>query len=113
MLGTKNCIICDRKIYPFKGKWKNANEDKETTIFYDITRPITLITDYRNGREEVKPTMEIVVFGEHQFCNRDIITLQDGTKLRIDGITPNYMEHSIYVRDILKPKVESILVSLE
>lgn len=113
MLGMKNPIICDRRVYAYKGKWVNPNNDHDETIFYFISTPMTLVTTWENGREQVKSTLGITVFGEHAFCTHDIIYLQDGTSFEVHDITPNYFEHNIQVRDMLKQRVASQEVTLE
>lgn len=113
MLGTKNNLFVDRKVYNFRGKWCNPNNDFKENIFYFISVPMTLASRWQDGREEIKSTMEITVFGEHAFCKHDIIYLQDGTKFEIGDFVNNYFESNIQVRDLLKQKVESQAVTLE
>lgn len=113
MLGQKNPLLVDRTLYAFKGKWQNPQQDLPTNIFYFISQTPTFTNKYENGREVLKETMEITCFGEHPFCISDIITLQNGEKKRVMGITNNYFEANIAVRDMLKARIESQVLVLE
>lgn len=104
----KTPILCDRRVYDKKGKWKSPNNDIEENIFYFIKENLTLVPSYRNGREELKETITITVFGGKPFCKEDEITLADGSKFRIDQIIPNYIEHNVLVTDLLKPRIASM-----
>lgn len=101
-------LLCDRRIYTYKGKWKNPNQDLADNIFYFIKEPLTLVADYTKGREQLVETMTITVFGAKPICKEDIITLDNGTKYRVQQLTYNYVEHNILVKDLLKPRIESI-----
>lgn len=103
----KNPLLVDRRIYCFKGKWKNPNNDFEDNIYYFISGKPTFVADFKNGREQLSTEMEITCYGEHAFCSADYFYLQDGTQLRIEGVSNNYMEHNIAVRDLLKQRIES------
>lgn len=111
MLG-KNDILVDRNIYTFKGSWKSPNNDKTEPIFYFISSPMTMRTNTRNGVDEIAETMEITIFGEKPICSYDEITLQTGEKLRVDTFTPIFAEHCIEVRDLLKPRVVNMILTL-
>lgn len=113
MLGTKNPFILDRRVYAFKGKWKNPQNDHLENIYYFVSTPLTLATTWENGREEIRPTISITTFGEHAFCEHDIFYLQDGTKFEIGDITNNYFEPNIQVRDMLKPRIENQELTLK
>lgn len=114
MLGNKNPLFVDRRVYAFKGKWKNPNnKDYLENIYYYVSTPATLTSSWVDGREEIKPTIGITVFGEHAFCKHDTIYLQDGSKYEISDITNNEFENNIQVRDMLKPRVESQEITLE
>ena len=112
-MSFKTPILCDRRVYDKKGKWKSPNNDIEENIFYFIKEPLTLVPSYVNGREELKETLTITVFGGKPFCKEDIITLDNGVKYRIDQITPRYIEHNIFVKDMLKPRIESCDIVLD
>lgn len=113
MLGTKNDIFVDRRVYAFKGKWKDPKQDIERTCYYFV-KENTLVESYENGKETIKPRITIVVFGEFPFCARDIFTLQDGSKLRIQGSPSiNYVESNITIRDMLKQRIGSMVLILE
>ncbi len=109
----KTPIICDRRVYDKKGKWKSPNNDIAENIFYFVKEPLTLVPSYRNGREELKETLTITVFGSKQFAKEDEITLDSGVKYRIQEITYNFIEHNILVKDLLKPRIESCDLVLE
>lgn len=106
--------VCDRRIYNKKGKWKNPNNDVEEVIFYFIKEPLTLTSDYVNGKEEVKETLTIVIFGSKPIVGYDEITLENGKKMVVspDGIVYNEVERNPLVLDMLKPRYASIEVAL-
>lgn len=107
-MSFKTPEICDRRVYSFKGKWKNPQNDIESNIFYFIKEPLSLVPSYINGREELKETLTITVFGGKPFAKEDTVTLQDGTTYKIQQMIPNYYECNIAVRDMLKVRIESI-----
>lgn len=109
----KTPILCDRRIYDKKGKWKSPNNDREENIFYFIKENLTMIPSYVHGREELKETMTITVFGGKPIVKEDVITLDNGTKYKVQEIVVNYIEHNILVKDMLKPRIESIDLRLE
>lgn len=100
-------IICDRRTYAFKGKWKSPNNDIEENIFYFVKEPLSLVTSYENGREELKETITITVFGMKPIAIKDFITLQNGVKYEVQNVLPNFYESNILVRDMLKQRYES------
>ena len=112
-MSFKTPILCDRRVYDKKGKWKSPNNDIENVIFYYIKEPLTLIPSYVNGREEMKETLTICIFGGKPIVKEDIITLETGEKFRVQQQTPNYVEHNILVKDMLKPRIESVDIVLE
>lgn len=109
----KTPIFCDRRVYDKKGKWKSPNNDIAENIFYFIKENLTLVPSYHNGREELKETMIITVFGGKQIVKEDEITLDNGNTYRVQQITPNYIEHNVLVTDMLKPRIESMDLVLE
>lgn len=109
----KTPILCDRRVYDKKGQWKSPNNDIDENIFYFIKEPLTLVPSYRNGREELKETLTITVFGSKQFAKEDIVTLDTGVKYRVQELTYNFIEHNILVKDMLKPRIESVDLVLE
>lgn len=110
----KSAILCDRRVYAFKGKWKNPNQDLEETIYYFVSKPLTLETRFGgNQAEELVPTLEITIFGGKPICEKDIITLQNGEKYMVGGIVINYLESNLYVRDMLKQRIASQVLTLE
>lgn len=112
-MSFKTPILCDRRVYDKKGKWKSPNNDIEENIFYFIKENLTLVPSYRNGREELKETLTITCFGSKEFAKEDVVTLDNGTKYKIQQITVNYIEHNILVKDMLKPRIESVDLILE
>ena len=107
-MSFKTPILCDRRIYDKKGKWKSPNNDIEENIFYFIKENLTLVPSYRNGREELAETITITVFGGKPIIKEDKITLNDGKSYRVQQIIPNYIEHNVLVVDLLKPRIESL-----
>ena len=113
-MSFKTPILCDRRIYDKKGKWKNPNQDIAEPIFYFVQTPRTLETSYDpNGREVLKETMTIVVFGGKQLVKGDFIWLDTNEKFQVANITANYFEPNILVKDMLKPRIESLVVELD
>lgn len=104
----KTPILCDRRVYDKKGKWKSPNNDIEENIFYFIKEPLTLVPSYANGKEQLKETITITVFGGKPFAKEDDITLDNGTEYKIEQLTINFIEHNVLVVDMLKPRIESI-----
>lgn len=112
-MSFKTPLICDRRVYAFKGTWKSPNNDIGENIYYFIKEQRQLVTSYVNGREELKEQMTITVFGTKPFAKEDIITLQNGTKYRIINIMLTQLEPNILVRDMVKPRYESTELILE
>ena len=112
-MAFKTPILCDRRVYDKKGKWKSPNNDFAENIFYFVKEPLTLVPSYRNGREELKETLTITVFGSKPFAKEDEITLDNGVKYRIQELTFNYFEQNVLVVDMLKPRIESCDLVLE
>lgn len=112
-MSFKTPIYCDRRVYSFKGKWKSPNNDIAENIFYFVREPLQYATSYVNGREEIKETLTICVFGSKPFAKEDTITLYNGKTMKIVGITPNEFETNILIRDLVKPRYESVDLILE
>ena len=113
-MSFKTPIVCDRRIYDKKGKWKSPNSDIAENIFYFVRTPLTIEQRYDNyGREEMVETMTIVVYGGKQIIKNDIITLETGTTYRVHTLTINYAETNVLVKDMLKPRIESMELVLE
>ena len=111
-MSFKTPILCDRRVFTYKGKWKSPNNDIAENIFYYIQDPLTLTTEYHNGREEIKETMTIVVFGGKPIAQYDFITLDNGKQYVVGEIDYNFIEPNILVRDMLKPRVASMVIQL-
>ncbi len=111
-MSFKTPILCDRRVYDKKGKWKSPNNDIAENIFYFIKENLTLVPSYRNGREELTETITITVFGGKPICKEDKITLNDEKVYRVQQIIPNYIEHNVLVVDLLKPRIESLDIVL-
>jgi hypothetical protein len=105
--------VIDRRTYLYKGSWRNPNQDLDTPIFYYYIQPLTMALQMRQGREVIKPTATIGVYGEHRFIKGDVITLHDGMKLQVVEQTLTYYEGNIKVRHMLKPRVLETSVILE
>ena len=108
----KTPIICDRRVYDKKGTWKSPNQDYEENIFYFVKENLTLQPNYTNGREELRPTMTITVFGGKPFAKEDLVKTHCGD-FRIQEITPIYVEHNNLVVDLLKPRIASVELVLQ
>lgn len=113
-MSFKTPILCDRRVYDKKGKWKSPNNDIEENIYYFIKEPLTLTSSYDSyGREQLKETLTIVVFGGKQIIKEDVVTLENGKNYRVQNIVVNYIETNILVKDMLKPRIESTELILE
>mgnify|MGYP003312198209 CR=1 FL=1 len=112
-MSFKTPILCDRRVYDKKGKWKSPNNDIEENIYYFVKEPLTIASEYRNGREEMVETMTITIFGGKPIVKEDTITLEDKTKFKVVGFTINYIESNVLLKDMLKPRIESMDLILE
>ena len=113
-IGNRVAFLCDRRIFTHKGTWQNPQDDKPQKIFYYVSKPLSLVNEYDEyGKETLVPTISIVIFGGKPICSRDIIVLQDGSKMRVESFTINYFESNILVRDLIKPKIASIELVLK
>ena len=77
MLGSKNNFFVDRRVYPFKGKWKDPKQDLEKNIYYFVNSH-TLVESYENGRGQMKDQITITIYGEHPICANDKFYLDNG-----------------------------------
>lgn len=113
-MSFKTPLLVDRRIYDKRGKWKSPNNDIAENIFYFIKEPLTLTPKYDSyGREEMVETLSIVVFGGKQIIKEDTITLETGENYKVTNIVVNYFESNILVKDLLKPRIESLEITLE
>lgn len=113
-MSFKTPILVDRRVYDKKGKWKSPNNDFAENIFYFVKEPLTLSPSYDSyGREELKETITITVFGGKPIVKEDNIFLEDGTRYKVVGITYNFFETNVLVKDMLKQRIDSIDLILE
>lgn len=111
-MSFKTPILCDRRVYDKRAKWKNPNNDIEETLFYFIKEPLTFTPSYENGREQMKETITICIFGGKPIAKEDKITLEDGSTFIVESYVVNYIESNIMIKDMLKPRIESIDITL-
>lgn len=108
-MSFKTPILCDRRVYDKKGKWKSPNDDIAQNIFYFVKEALTLTPSYDNtGREELRETITITIFGGKPIAKEDTIYLEDNTPFKVESIVINYVEHNVFVKDMLKPRIESM-----
>ena len=112
-MSFKTPIICDRRVYDKRGKWRNPNEDYTDNIFYFIKTPLSVATDYRNGRETMVETITITIFGGKPIVKGDIVLLENGKEYMVHNLTINYIESNIAIKDLVKPRIESMELELE
>jgi len=112
MLGSKNNLLVDRRVYPFKGTWRDRLQDIDRVCYYFVETPLTLVESFENGRECLKPQITITIFGEFPICTHDLFTLQNGETYKVSGINANYLESNIAVRDMLKQRIQSMSLTL-
>ena len=115
MIGVfKTPYLCDRRLYDKRGKWRNPNTEEMENIYYFIKEAPTLVADWNEGKEEIKQQYTIVVFGGKPIVAYDKIILEDGKTMEVQApITYNYIETNILVKDMLKPRIGSIELTLE
>ena len=107
-MSFKTPLLCDRRVFDKKGIWKSPNNDIGENIFYYVKENLTLTPNWQNGREELKETMTITIFGGKPISKNDFITLETGEQFLIEGMVVNYAESNILVKDMLKPRIESM-----
>lgn len=112
-MSFKTPIYCDRRIYDKKGKWKSPNQDIEENIFYYVKEPLTLVAEYNNGREELKETITITVFGGKPIAKEDTITLENGVEYKVVNFVVRYIESNILIKDMLKQRIANMDLVLE
>jgi len=112
-MSFKTPILCDRRVYDKRAKWKSPNNDIVETLFYFVKEPLSLTPSWENGREQIKETITITVFGGKPISKEDLIVLENGEEFRVGEIVVNYVEHNILVKDMLKPRIESMTLTLE
>lgn len=113
-MSFKTPLLCDRRVYDKKGKWQSPNNDIAENIFYFIKEPLTVTPSFDSyGREEMKEQMTITIFGGKQIVKNDDIILETGTKMKVNSVVINYAETNVFVKDMLKPRIESMDLILE
>lgn len=113
-MSFKTPLLCDRRIYDKRGKWKSPNNDIEENIFYYVKEALSITPKYDPyNREEMIETMTITIFGSKPIAKEDTITLEDGTTFKIQSWTVNYFESNVLVKDLLKQRIESMDLVLE
>lgn len=106
-------LICDRRVYDKKGKWLNPLTKIVENVFYFEKEARTMVSTYVNGREELKETLTITVYGGKPFAKGDKIALETGEEFRIEGYIPKYFESNPLVKDLVKPLVAEMDLILE
>ena len=110
----KTPLLCDRRVYDKRGKWKSPNNDIAENVFYFIKEPLTLVPSFDSyGREQSKESMTITIFGGKPITKEDTITLEDNHTFKVINITINYIESNILLKDKLKPRIASMELELE
>ena len=112
-MSFKTPILCDRRVYDKKGKWFNPLKGLYENIFYFVKEPSTLVATYINGREELKETMTITIFGGKPIAKEDTITLENNSDYKVVGLTIQYVESNVLVKDLLKPRIAQMDLVLE
>ena len=113
-MSFKTPVLCDRRVYDKRGKWKSPNNDHCENIFYFISEPLTLTPSYdMNNREQLKETISITIFGGKPIAKEDSVILENGQEYKVQTITINYIETNVYIKDLLKPRIESMMLVLE
>ena len=107
-MSFKTPLLCDRRVFDKKGKWKSPQNDIEENIFYFVKEPLTVVPEWENGQEKMVETTTICVFGGKPFVKNDNVFLENGTRYRIDSVIINYAESNVLVKDLLKPRIESM-----
>ena len=105
--------ICDRRVFDKRGKWQSPNNDIAENIFYFVKEPLTITSQYVNGKEELAETLTITIFGGKPIAKEDTIVLEDGTKYKAIAVVVNYIESNVLVKDLLKPRVAETELVLE
>ena len=103
----------DKKLYCFKGHWTDPDDDTETDIFYYVMTPRTLVAKFNSGVESISSSMTIAVAGKHNFAINDLVILDTGETLSITKITVRHEQRNMAIRDLLKPRVQDIILELE
>ena len=107
-MSFKTPLLCDRRVFDKKGSWKSPQNDIAENIFYFVKEPLTIVPEWENGQEKMVETTTISIFGGKQIVKNDVVILENGTKYRVDSVIINYAESNVLVKDLLKPRIESM-----
>lgn len=113
-----NSEIVDRRIYRFKGYWKQVNNDKLVVFFYFMQDGFPTFTQsFENGIEQLKITYKIQVYGNLHFTKGDIVILNkdsfDEVELKVYNTKPKFYEPNVLIADLVKQRVESTELLLQ
>lgn len=113
-MSFKTPLLVDRRVFDKKGKWKSPNDDTYEPFYYYIKTNPTLVASFDSyGREELKQTLTIVIWGEKPLAKEDTLVLENNIEYKVINITLNYFESNVLIKDMLKPRVESMEIELE
>lgn len=108
-MSFKSPYVCDRRVFDKRGKWKSPNNDIAENIFYFIKEPLTVTPSFdQYSREEMKEELTITIFGGKQIIKNDDIVLETGEIKKVHSVVINYVETNVLVKDMLKPRIESM-----
>ena len=85
----KTPLLCDRRVYDKRGKWKSPNNDFYENVFYFVKDPLTLVPSFENyGREQLKESITITIFGGKPIAKEDTIVLEDNHIFNAEAVEP-------------------------
>lgn len=104
--------VVDRKKYLHRGSWRKPDEDIDHVFYFYYVNPLTLTVGSTFGKQTVRPTAVIGVWGQHPFVKGDTLTLDNGLQLQVETIQLDYFDRNIVSRDHLIPRVQEMVVTL-
>lgn len=104
-MSFKTPIYCDRRVYDKRGQWYNKTTQIWENVFYFIKEDLTMIPSYENGREQLKESITITVYGGKPIAKEDKIILEDNVEFKVNNIVVRYIESNILVKDLLKQRI--------
>lgn len=114
MFGQGNPLFVDRRVFDKKGYWKNPQQDISENIYYFISTPKSMSASFDSSRQTIRESLQITIFGEKPIAIRDIITLADGTQYKVAEVpVVNFYEPNILIKDMVKQRIESQVLTLE